>query len=140
MSQRSLASRRSARAAAVRRYFYGTVGRELAPSQNIVQLADVEVVEIVGADDDDAILPVGVESTLEPVRVEPLPITQRLVGAVLAVSFAESEDDVLSSNASGVINVTSVDEEAGTMTVLAPCAGPLPGRFLVQGSITWRDL
>ena len=68
VSQRTAARRRAARSAAVRSYFYGTTGRELSPSQTVVKFADVEIVEIVGADDDDAILPVGVESSLEPVR------------------------------------------------------------------------
>ena len=72
--------------------------------------------------------------------MEPLPITERLIGSVLAVSFADTEDDILTANVSGVVNVVAVDVKGETMTVLAPCAGPLTGKFLVQGSIVWRDI
>jgi hypothetical protein len=34
---------------------------------------------------------------------------------------------------------TSVNVEAKTLTLLAPCAGPLPGRFLVLGDIKWVE-
>lgn len=34
---------------------------------------------------------------------------------------------------------TSVNVESKTLTLLAPCAGPLPGRFLVLGDIKWVE-
>ena len=135
--------RRVDRSLGIKKYFYGGAGgKVLSPAQTVLKFSEFELREIVGegkADMDDAILPVGFESTLDPVRAEPVAMTPSLVGAILAVSHAEKEEDLLSTNVSGIVHVTAINVDEGTMTVLAPCAGPLPGKFLLMGSITWAE-
>jgi polyribonucleotide 5'-hydroxyl-kinase len=52
------------------------------------------------------------------------------------VSYAQSPDQLLASNVAGFVLVTDVDVARGSLTLLAPCAGPLPGRYLIAGSQT----
>ncbi len=56
--------------------------------------------------------------------------------SLLGVSHAQTPDQLLSSNVAGFVLVTDVDVARGTVTYLSPCAGPLPGRYLLAGSLT----
>lgn len=81
-------------------------------------------------------LPLGANSKADPLKLAPVSIATDLVHALLAVSYAQTPDQLLASNVAGFVLVTDVDVARGAVTVLAPCAGPLPGRYLIAGSQT----
>jgi polyribonucleotide 5'-hydroxyl-kinase len=51
------------------------------------------------------------------------------------VSHAAAPDQLLSSNVAGFVLLGGVDAAAGAASYLAPCGGPLPGRYLLAGSL-----
>ncbi len=71
----------------------------------------------------------------DPLRLTALTATAELVQSLLAVSHAPMPDQVLSTNVAGFILVKDVDSAQGTVTYMSPCAGSLPGRYLVTGSL-----
>lgn len=128
------------RSARVREYFYGADGR-LNPFSTVVEYASVSVLEVTGktAVVPEGVLPIGSTSLLDPLQPRVVPLGRDLLHAVLGVSQAEKEEDVLSSPVCGFVHVSKVDVERGTMTVLAPSPGRLPGKFLLTGSLKWME-
>lgn len=88
-----------------------------------------------------ACMPAGMKATSEPLRVTPVTFGtgnntgSELLHALLGVSHAKQPQQLLSVNIAGFIYVTDVDPSRGTLTYLAPCAGPLPGKLLLLGSL-----
>jgi hypothetical protein len=37
------------------------------------------------------------------------------------------------------VHVRAVKLDARTLSLMVPCGGPLPGRFLLLGSSTWHE-
>jgi len=85
------------------------------------------------------ILPIGRSSALDALRTTVVLPSKALVNHVLAVSYATSEKQVPHVNVAGFVHVTAVNVDTRTLTLLAPCPGPLPSRYLVQGGITWAE-
>jgi polyribonucleotide 5'-hydroxyl-kinase len=142
--ERSREARRDARKARIREYFYGApraVGQPpaLAPHSTQVSFDDVSIVRVGGQASEATMLPVGRASVLDPLRITPVVPSVALVNHVLGVSFATSDKQVPHVNVAGFVHVTAVNTEARTLTLLLPCAGALPSRFLVQGSLTWVE-
>lgn len=142
--ERSREARREARKARIREYFYGpprAVGQPpaLAPSSTQVSFDDVTIVRVGGQASDATMLPVGRASVLDPLRLTPVQPSVALANHVLGVSFAATDKQVPHVNVAGFVHVTAVNMEARTLTLLLPCAGALPGRYLVQGSLTWVE-
>jgi polyribonucleotide 5'-hydroxyl-kinase len=80
-------------------------------------------------------LPIGASSTQDPLRVTKVPGSSvDLMYSLLAVSHADSPEQLASSNVAGFIMVKEVDSSKGTLTYMAPCPGALPGKFLLAGS------
>jgi polyribonucleotide 5'-hydroxyl-kinase len=132
--------RQRERSRRVRDYFYGADGL-LNPFSTVVEFASVTVLEVVGeaAVVPDCVLPIGATSTLDPLQPRVVALGRELLHAVIGVSQAEREEDVLSSPVHGFVHVSKVDVDRGTMTVLAPSPGRLPGKFLLVGSIKWME-
>lgn len=80
-------------------------------------------------------LPIGASSHQDPLRVTKLSSTSPdLLYSLLALSHAETPEQLAASNVAGFILVKEVDSSKGTITYLAPCPGPLPGKLLLAGS------
>lgn len=128
------------RSSRVREYFYGADGR-LNPFSTVVEYSTVSVLEVTGktAVVPDGVLPIGSTSLLDPLQPRVVPLGRDLLHAVLGVSQAVYEEDVLTSPVFGFVHVSKVDVDRGTMTVLAPSPGRLPGKFLLLGSIKWME-
>ena len=80
-------------------------------------------------------MPIGQTSVVDPLRLTNLTVSAELTQSLLVVSHASAADQILSTNVAGFILVKDVDSARGTVTFLSPGPGPLPGRYLVTGSI-----
>ncbi|KAH0872203.1 hypothetical protein HID58_069565 [Brassica napus] len=84
-------------------------------------------------------LPMGSDPVSDPLKVTHVNIDDRdVLHSVLAVSYAQEPDRIVSSNVSGFVYVTEVDVQRKTITYLAPSQGTLPSKFLVAGSLSWK--
>jgi hypothetical protein len=148
VSERSRESRREARAARVRAYFYGPVHAPgggappppFSPETLVLRFDQVSIVRVGGAATDAALVPMGKRSALEPLRVTPVqPTAAALLNQLLGVSAAATDRAVPHVNVAGFVHVRAVNVKEKTITVLAPCAGALPGRFLILGANSWAE-
>jgi polyribonucleotide 5'-hydroxyl-kinase len=142
--ERSREARRDARKARIREYFYGparAVGQPpaLSPHSATVGFDEVTIIRVGGAASEAALLPVGKSSVLDPLRVTTVAPSAALCNQVLGVSFGTVDRQVPHVNVAGFVHVTAVNAEARTLTLLMPCAGALPSRYLVLGSLSWAE-
>ena len=74
-------------------------------------------------------------------RVTPVtPTAGALLNQVLGVSFATTDKAVPHVNVAGFVAVRAVNTKERTLTLLAPCGGALPSRFLVLGGqLSWTE-
>eukprot|EP00877_Chromochloris_zofingiensis_P009318 jgi/Chrzof1/463/Cz01g16220.t1 len=131
---RDTEARKTARVSRVHEYFYG-VQDSLSPASTTVRVEDLRVFKIGGGfRAPSSALPLGATSKLDPLKVTSVMVTLDMMHTLLAVSHAQTPDQLVSANIAGFVLVTNVDVEQSTVTYLAPCAGPLPGRYLLMGS------
>jgi polyribonucleotide 5'-hydroxyl-kinase len=132
--------RQHARSRRIKEYFYGPDNR-LNPFSTVIDFASVTVMQIAGqaAVVPDSVLPIGFESTLDPLKPNKVSLSRDLLHALLGVSQAEVEDEVLCKPVYGFVHVSKVDVDRNTLTVLAPSPGRIPSNFLIQGSIKWME-
>ena len=108
----------------------------------------------IGAARDDAMLPVGQASLLEPLQGVAVPISAALVHTVMAVCHVDEDEGeeapaassttsphqhLLNRAAAGFVVVTNVSMDAQTLTLLAPCSGGLPSCHLLMGKLEWME-
>ncbi|KAK9818033.1 hypothetical protein WJX72_005994 [[Myrmecia] bisecta] len=129
------ALRKQARVNRVKEYFYGVRG-DLSPQSQTVNMSELRVYRAGGGPRaPSSALPIGSEPVADPLRLAPININSDLLHSVLAVSHATEPEQLLSVNVAGFLFVTTVDVDRGTLTYLAPCPGPLPGKLLLAGSL-----
>lgn len=80
-------------------------------------------------------MPLGVTRAANPLKVTPVPVTPELEQSLLAVSHAQVPDQLLSSNIAGFAWINGVDVTSNTVTVLLPTSAPMPGSYLLAGTI-----
>jgi len=122
----------------IRRYFYGSK-RDLHPCSQIVPFSQVYIVQIGTASASNDLLPLGGVSHLDPSMVRMLNPSQEQQHSILAVSYAQSQQECISSNVAGFIHVSDVDMMTSSLTCLLPCPGQLPGQYMIMGGVTWSD-
>ncbi|VVA96473.1 unnamed protein product [Arabis nemorensis] len=132
--------RQRARNYRIHEYFYG-LSKELSPYANTTSFNDLQVFRIGGGPQaPKSALPIGSDPVSNPLRVTPVNMDDRdLLHSVLAVSYAEEPDQIVSSNVSGFVYVTEVDVARKKITFLAPSPGILPSKILVAGSLSWLE-
>lgn len=137
---RNSASRQRMRSRRTKEYFYGS-DNLLNPFSTVVDFSSVTILQVVGETTvvPDSLLPIGAESTLDPLQPATVPLSRDLLHAVLGVSQADVEEDVLKKPVFGFVHVSKVDLERNTFTVLAPSPGRIPGKFLLLGSVKWME-
>lgn len=137
---RDEASRLAMRSKRIKHYFYGADNR-LSPFSTVLDFAQVVVLKVGGAPSvvPDSALPIGAESTLDPLKPVAVTSLKDVLHKVLGVSQAENEEEVLSSAVYGYIHVVNIDEERGKMTVLAPSPGRVPSKYLLAGDTKWIE-
>jgi polyribonucleotide 5'-hydroxyl-kinase len=99
----------------------------------------VSILRVGGATSEAGLVPVGKSSALDPLRVTPVIPSAALLNQVLGVSFATHDKQVPHVNVAGFVHVRGVNVDTKTLTLLVPCAGALPSRFLVLGSNSWAE-
>nr|XP_016513218.1 PREDICTED: protein CLP1 homolog isoform X3 [Nicotiana tabacum] len=131
--------RQKARGYRIREYFYGP-SNDLSPHSNVVNFGDLFIYRIGGGPQAPrSALPIGAEPAADPTRLVSVSINRDLLHLVLAVSYANEPDQIISSNVAGFIYVTDVDMHRKKITYLAPCAGELPSKYLIVGTLTWIE-
>jgi len=131
--------RRKCRMARVREYFYGPKNH-LSPDSRTVQFSEVDIYVVgSGSQADQTALPIGAQSELDPLSLRKVALGMELTHTILVITFAESPEALLSSNAAGFLYVQEVDLQNERLTVLAPCPGQLPGRLLLAGDVKWLE-
>jgi polyribonucleotide 5'-hydroxyl-kinase len=78
----------------------------------------------------------GAASIANPLRVTPVKVGVELIHTLLAVSHANTPDQIINANVAGFVHVTDVNMATGEVTYLAPNTQPFPGRYLVAGNVT----
>jgi len=132
---RSPPVRKDARSQRAQEYFYGPAA-SLSPSSTTVALTDLQVFRVGGGPRaPSSALPMGAAAAADPLRVGRVPINHELVNTLLAVTHAQSPDQLLSLNVAGFVLITAVDMARGTVTYLSPCTGSLPSRLMLAGSL-----
>ncbi|CAH9137201.1 unnamed protein product [Cuscuta epithymum] len=127
------------RANRIREYFYGQ-SNDLSPYSNISSFGDLSIFRIGGGPQAPrSALPIGAEPAADPARLVPVNINRDLLHLVLAVSYAKEPDQIISSNVAGFIYITEVDMKRKQLTYLAPCAGELPSKNLIVGTLAWME-
>ena len=95
-----------------------------------------------------SLLPVTGAQSTEPVQLERVEITEKLLHTILAVchpqavaAFEQSGKarDLYESGVAGFCVVERVLEGTDMIHVLSPCAGNLPSHTLLVGDITWME-
>ncbi|KAJ6763437.1 POLYRIBONUCLEOTIDE 5'-HYDROXYL-KINASE CLP1 [Salix purpurea] len=136
---RSSKFRQKSRSYRIREYFYG-IANDLSPHSNIANFSDLFVYRIGGGPQaPKSALPIGADPVANPLRVAPVNIDRDLLHVVLAVSYAQEPDQIVSSNVAGFIYVTDIDLQRRKITYLSPTAGELPSKYLVMGTLTWLE-
>ncbi|GAV69809.1 MobB domain-containing protein/Clp1 domain-containing protein [Cephalotus follicularis] len=131
--------RQRARSYRMREYFYG-ITNDLSPHANIANFSDLFIYRVGGGPQAPrSALPIGADPVASPVRITPVNIDKDLLHVVLAVSYAKTSEEIISSNVAGFIHVTDVDIQRRKITYLAPSAGNLPSKFLIMGTLAWQE-
>ncbi|KAG2305109.1 hypothetical protein Bca52824_033760 [Brassica carinata] len=134
--------RKLARSCRIREYFYGP-SKELSPYAYTCSFGDVKVFRIGGGPQAPrSALPIGSDPVSDPLKVTPVTVSideRDLLHSVLAVSYAQEPDQIVSTSVSGFVYVTEVNVQKKTLTYIAPSQGTLPSKFLVAGSLSWLE-
>eukprot|EP01126_Amoeba_proteus_P037673 TRINITY_DN3898_c0_g1_i13.p1 TRINITY_DN3898_c0_g1~~TRINITY_DN3898_c0_g1_i13.p1 ORF type:complete len:248 (-),score=48.41 TRINITY_DN3898_c0_g1_i13:83-826(-) len=131
--------RQKARLDKIKEYFYGPKG-DLSPHSTLVPFHAVRIFKVgVGVQAPSSALPIGAESTVNPLEVREVSPSLDLRHSVLGVSHALDESSLLESNLQGFVYISDVNFERQTLTTLAPCPGHLPGKFLLLGNLKYME-
>ncbi|CAN1153101.1 Protein CLP1 homolog [Linum perenne] len=111
---RSPKLRQKSRSYKIREYFYG-ISNDLSPHSNIANFNDLLVYRIGGGPQAPrSALPIGADPVSNPLRVTTVNIDHDLLHVILAVSYAQEPDQIVSSNVAGFIYVTDIDLQRGS--------------------------
>ena len=143
------AYRRAQQHAQFRAYFYGP-RQEFHPFSLTLAAANVIIFRVGDASSlaPSSALPLGATRKIDSSRLtkvselSPAQLLYSVLG-VLAEGVAFEQDAALQEAAfapmAGFVHVLEVDEQKQTMTVLSPCAGNLPSKYLLLGSLKWIE-
>jgi len=112
----------------------------LCPHSTIVDFREFVVVAVGGGPQAPmSALPIGAQPTTNPIRIVEVPPSQDILHSLLGVCHAKTKESILECNIAGFVYVTDINFERRKMTVLSPCPGPLPGKFLIKGKLKWLE-
>ena len=125
----------------IRHYFYG-VQNDLCPQSKSVKFSDVVIYKIGGGPQAPlSALPIGAQSTHNPLRLSPTLPNSTMCHSILAISHAQTPEDVLKSNVAGFIWIreSGVHTQQKKIDLLCPCSDPLPGKCFILGSLKYME-
>lgn len=133
-------SRMAMRSRQIKHYFYGADNR-LSPFSTVLDFADITVLKVggVAAVVPDSVLPIGAQSTLDPLKPSLVTSLSETLHKILGVSQASKQEEILTSPVFGYVHVVKIDSERNTLTVLAPSPGRIPSSFLLAGDTKWIE-
>ncbi|CAG9813536.1 unnamed protein product [Phaedon cochleariae] len=137
--ERSKSIRSEARDQRIREYFYGTVRNSLYPHSFDVKFSEVKICKIGAPALPDSCLPLGMKADDHMTKLVVLTPNAGLLHHILAVSFSEKEEEVITSHVAGFVCVTNVDAERQILTILSPQPKPLPNNILVLSELQFMD-
>eukprot|EP01133_Synstelium_polycarpum_P009813 gene9813-11463_t len=136
---RSSVFRKKTRMSKIREYFYG-INSDLCPHFTFVDFKDVTIFKTGGGPAaPSSALPIGAQSVIDPLALQESSPTPDMVHSIMAVSYTKNPQNILRSNIAGFLYVTEVNMETKKMTLLAPCPGELPSRYLLLGTLKWLE-
>lgn len=65
--------------------------------------------------------------------------TENQAGSTSSLLSNELPNDLIKTNIAGYIVVVQINIEGNLMTILSPCPGVLPSKYLLVGSIKWIE-
>eukprot|EP01095_Lingulamoeba_sp_RSL-Kostka_P002004 TRINITY_DN1286_c0_g1_i1.p1 TRINITY_DN1286_c0_g1~~TRINITY_DN1286_c0_g1_i1.p1 ORF type:complete len:426 (-),score=115.28 TRINITY_DN1286_c0_g1_i1:260-1537(-) len=137
---RSSPFRKNTRKKRIKEYFYGPGKGDLCPHQIILNFSNITIFKLGTIPNaPSSALPIGMESLYDPTQLEEVNPTNELLHSILAVTHAESSDNIICSNIAGYLYITNIDLDRKKISVLAPCPGPLPSRYLLLTSLKWVE-
>ncbi|XP_076267224.1 protein CLP1 homolog [Rhynchophorus ferrugineus] len=138
--ERSKHVRSEARDQRIRDYFYGTIKNQLYPHSFDVKWSEIKIFKIGAPPLPDSCLPHGMKPKDHLTKLVSLTPNPGILHHLLAVSFAEKEDDdVILSHVAGFVCVSNLDMDRQTITLLSPQPKPLPNNILVLSEIQFMD-
>ena len=132
-------TRRKLRENKIRQYFYG-VKADLCPQQKSVSFSEIVIYQIGGGPQAPlSALPIGAQSTHDPLRLSIYYPNSTIGHSILAVSHAKTPEDLLRSSVAGFICVTEIHSQKKKIDLLCPCSDPLPGKFFILGTLKYVE-
>jgi len=124
----------------IREYFYGPTG-DLCPHSTVLDFRNVTIYRIgSAAQAPSSALPIGQTSVIDPTKLtEVTTPTADMIFSIVGVSHASSPDRILDTNLAGFLYITELSLERNKFTVLSPCPGQLPGKYLIIGTLKWIE-
>lgn len=133
-------ARNEARDQRIREYFYGTLKNQLYPHSFDLKWSELKIFKIGAPPLPDSCLPMGTKPEDHLTKVVLLTPNPSISHNILAVSFAEKEEeDVILSHVAGFVCVSNVDTDRQTITLLSPQPKPLPNNILVLSDLQFMD-
>ncbi|XP_066262682.1 protein CLP1 homolog [Euwallacea similis] len=124
----------------IREYFYGTPKNQLYPHSFDLKWSEVKIFKVGAPALPDSCLPHGMKPEDYLTKLVLLTPNAGILHHILAVSFAEKEDeDMILSHVSGFVCVSNVDVERQIITLLSPQPKPLPNNILVLSDVQFMD-
>ena len=133
-------------------------GSVFSPIRQDLRLSSLRIMRAGGLELSEGMKLIGESSDTGDVKLTRALASNDLVNCILAVLHTgdESEDDsnvldsttttsidvpqhLLQSNVAGYVWVVQIDLDRDVLTVLSPCPGALPSKYLLLGSIKWVE-
>lgn len=125
----------------IREYFYGCPNFELSPSPNLVKFDELNIYKVgQGKLAPSSALPVGMDRKVSETQLSKVEIGEHLLHAILAVCNSDTPDESLvGASTHGFVYISEIDMTKQTMTLLMPCPGRIPKKFLMMGDFRWIE-
>jgi len=139
--EKSLDQRSIIRDEKIKEYYYGH-NKKLLPFSFDVDFAKVKdrIYKIGAPSLPSSCMPLGMEAESNKMKLVRVNLTAKdLLHHVLAVSFANTTEDLIVTNVAGFIVVTQVIVETQKLMILSPQPKPLPNAILVLSELQFVD-
>ncbi|GFT80079.1 protein CLP1 homolog [Nephila pilipes] len=134
--ERNKFTRSDRRSYLIQEYFYGSQF-SIKPYTLTVKFSDIQIFRISSPTCNVSFD--NISDADKYISILPVTISAELLHYILALSYADTPEVVMTTSVLGFICVTAVDMEKEILTVLSPQPSPLPKTFLLIGDITYNE-
>eukprot|EP01100_Stratorugosa_tubuloviscum_P010033 TRINITY_DN4252_c0_g1_i1.p1 TRINITY_DN4252_c0_g1~~TRINITY_DN4252_c0_g1_i1.p1 ORF type:complete len:456 (-),score=160.93 TRINITY_DN4252_c0_g1_i1:146-1513(-) len=136
--QRSKPFRTKTRANQFKEYFCGTL-EDLLPQSIEIDFQTIVIFKIGGVLQVPlTALPIDSQSTIDPTKLNEVEISRALTNSILGVSYAETVENILTTNLAGFVHIKSVDVEKSKITILSPYLN-IPCKYFLLGTLRYNE-